>query len=411
MFNSQYTKARLEKANRIKEFGGNPFTAIKEGTLFTDAIDIPDFKAIFEDEDMLNDCMENEYMILGRVMLLRKMGKSGFFHIMDHSGQRQQAFASLADLGENYPIFKNQLDIGDIVKVVGKPYVTNTGEPTIRVTSMEILTKALQPLPEKFHGLEDKETRYRKRYLDMIMNPETTKTMIERSMLINRIRTIMNENSFLEVETPMLSPIPGGANARPFVTHHNALDVDRYLRIAPELYLKRMIVGGMPLVYEIGKNFRNEGIDATHNPEFTSMEFYAAYTNYEFLMYFIEKMLVDLVEHAGLTPTKVPYGDMTIDFSKWSKIPFREALIEIGGVPAEILDDKEAISTYLKEQGVEVKEGLSLGKLWEELFDEYVEEKLINPTFITEYPVEISPLAKLTQKKLTTRLCTWIRTS
>lgn len=395
MFSSQYTKSRLEKAKRIISHGGNPFSAIKEkGTLCNDAILIPEFKELFEDENSLNDCMNNEYMILGRVMLVRKMGKSGFFHVMDHSGQRLQAFASLETLGNNYPIFKNQLDIGDIVKVVGTPYVTRTGESTIKVTSMEILTKALQPLPEKFHGLEDKEIRYRKRYLDMIMNPVTRNTLVKRSNLINRIRTFMNTNSFLEVETPMLSPIPGGANARPFITHHNALDVDRYLRIAPELYLKRLVVGGLPFVYEIGKNFRNEGIDATHNPEFTSMEFYAAYTNYEYLMTFIETMFIDLVENIGLITAKVPYGDLNIDFSHWTKIPFRDALIQIGGIPENILDNREDIISYLQEHGISVKEGFSLGKLWEELFDEFVEEKLIDPTFITEYPVDISPLAR-----------------
>jgi len=250
------------------------------------------------------------------------------------------------------------------------------------------------PLPEKFHGLTDQEIRYRQRYLDMIMNPEVKETFILRSRIVSLIRRFFEDHGFLEVETPMMHPIPGGANAKPFITHHNALSVDRYLRIAPELYLKRLTVGGMEAVFEINRNFRNEGMDQTHNPEFTSIEFYWAYHNYHDLMKLTEALFDYIFENLQL-PKTLTYGDMEIDFATpFAKVPFIQSLTAIGGVPEEITGDREKIISYLKEHSVEVNENLTLGYLQAELFDEFVEGKLINPTFITDYPIDISPLSR-----------------
>jgi len=389
MFNNQLTKSRKEKAERLKEAGMNPFPAIEEKILESN---LPSFQSFYK---TIEDLDEKEFIFTGRVMLLRKMGKSGFLTFQGKSDKRQQVFCSLKEMGDNYPVFKNMLDIGDIIKVEGISYFTKTGELTVLCKKLIVLTKALSPLPEKFHGLEDPETRYRQRYLDMVMNPEVTKTMILRSKIINVIRNIMNENNFLEVETPVLNNIPGGANAKPFVTHHNALDAERFLRIAPELYLKRLIVGGMDQVFEIGKNFRNEGVDATHNPEFTSMEFYSAYTNYKMLMEFIELLFKHIIESIQGYQYEVKFGEHVIDFDNWKQIPYREALITIGNIPEDIIDEVESLSIYLREQGCEkANETLSRGKLWEIAFDEFVEKQIVDPVFITDYPIEISPLAR-----------------
>ena len=389
MFSNQLTKSRKEKADRLKEAGMNPFPAIEEPIIESN---LPNFQSFYKTPENLD---KRRFVFTGRVMLLRKMGKSGFFTFQGKSDKRQQVFCSLKEMGDNYPVFKNMLDIGDIIKVEGTSYFTKTGELTVLCEKLTILTKALSPLPEKFHGLEDPETRYRQRYLDMVMNPEVTKTMILRSKIINVIRNVMNGNDFLEVETPVLNNIPGGANAKPFITHHNALDAERFLRIAPELYLKRLIVGGMDKVYEIGKNFRNEGIDATHNPEFTSMEFYSAYTNYKMLMEFIELLFKHIIQTIQGEQYKIKFGEQVIDFNNWKQIPYREALITIGNIPEDIIDEVEPLSMYLREQGCEKANGtLSRGKLWEIAFDEFVEKEIIDPVFITDYPIEISPLAR-----------------
>jgi lysyl-tRNA synthetase class 2 len=286
------------------------------------------------------------------------------------------------------------VEVGDIVAATGFPFITRTGELTLHAKELQLVTKAVAPLPEKFHGLQDKELRYRKRYLDMIMNPDVKETFLTRSKVVSLIRRFFEEHGFLEVETPMMHPIPGGANARPFITHHNALGVDRYLRIAPELYLKRLIVGGFEAVFEINRNFRNEGMDATHNPEFTMIEFYWAYHRYEDLMALTEKLFDYLFSHLNL-PKTLEYGDMTIDFSTpFKKIAYKEALVNIGGVPESILDDEAAMRDYLKRHEVEADDNLSKGQLWGELFDAFVEEKLINPTFVTHFPIAISPLAR-----------------
>ncbi|MBD3839115.1 MAG: lysine--tRNA ligase, partial [Epsilonproteobacteria bacterium] len=256
----------------------------------------------------------------------------------------------------------------------------------------------ISPLPEKFHGLQDQELRYRQRYLDMIMNPEVTKNFIQRSKIVSLIRAFFESKGFLEVETPMLHPIPGGANARPFVTHHNALGIERYLRIAPELYLKRLIVGGMDAVFEINRNFRNEGMDHTHNPEFTMLEFYWAYKNYKDLIEITQEMFEYLLERLNL-PTILEYEDKQIDFSApFAQVSYIDAIVDIGGVDREIAQSSQKALAFLKANNVKVQDNLTLGYLQAELFDAFVEDKLINPTFITDFPIDISPLARRSDK-------------
>jgi lysyl-tRNA synthetase class 2 len=288
---------------------------------------------------------------------------------------------------------KKLMEVGDIIEVQGYPFITGKGELSLHVHDLKILTKAISPLPEKYHGIQDKELRYRQRYLDLIMNSDVKKTFHTRSKVISLTRRFFEDKGFLEVETPMMHPIAGGANAKPFITHHNSLGVDRYLRIAPELYLKRLIVGGFEAVFEINRNFRNEGMDATHNPEFTSIEFYWAYKTYRDLIEITKEYFEYLFEHLEL-PTTLPYGDIEINFANFTEIGLVDSLTKIGGVPADVCNDADKIYAYFKDQGVNVKPNLNLGQLQGELFDEYVEAKLIDPTFITDYPVEISPLAR-----------------
>ncbi len=327
------------------------------------------------------------------------MGKASFLKIEDESGILQ-VYIARDNLPEGFynDVFKKNIEVGDIIEVSGYPFITNKGELSLHVHNLKILTKAISPLPEKYHGIQDKELRYRQRYLDLIMNSQVRKTFHIRSKVISLTRRFFEDKGFLEVETPMMHPIPGGANAKPFITHHNSLGVDRYLRIAPELYLKRLIVGGFEAVFEINRNFRNEGMDATHNPEFTSIEFYWAFKTYKDLIAITKEYFEYLFEHLDL-PNILPYGEFEIDFSKFSEVPLIESLTTIGGVPAEITQDKNKILAYLKQNNLEANENLNLGQLQGELFDAFVEEKLINPTFITEYPVEISPLARRNDEK------------
>ena len=388
---NKYVQQRIEKANKLKEMGINPYSNDSQ----RDAT-IEKFLNVNSDVEQLeNKRDENRrYTVSGRIKFLRVMGKASFIKIEDESGMLQ-VYVARDNLPEGFynDVFKKLIEVGDIVEVSGYPFVTGKGELSLHADSFKLLTKAVSPLPEKFHGITDKEVRYRKRYLDLIMNAEVRRTFKIRSQVISLTRRFFEDKGFLEVETPMMHPIPGGANAKPFVTHHNALDVDRYLRIAPELYLKRLIVGGFEAVFEINRNFRNEGMDATHNPEFTSIEFYWAYKTYKDLIELTKEYFEYLFDHLSL-PKKLPYGDMEIDFSEFREIPLVKSLSEIGGVPEEIVNDKEKILAYLKEHDLEANEKMTLGQLQGELFDEFVEEKLINPTFITEYPVDISPLAR-----------------
>jgi len=391
IFENQYQKQRIEKADALREMGVNPYQnrVVKE---CTNREFLERFSYLKESEE--KEALDESCTVAGRIKFLRLMGKAAFAKIEDESGVLQIYF-SRDDLGDEwFKTVKKMVEVGDIVAATGYPFITRTGELTMHVKRLELVTKAITPLPEKFHGLQDIELRYRRRYLDMIMNPDVKETFLLRSKIVSLIRRFFEEHGFLEVETPMMHPIPGGANARPFVTHHNALGVDRYLRIAPELYLKRLVVGGFEAVFEINRNFRNEGMDHTHNPEFTMIEFYWAYHRYEDLMELTEKMFEYLFKELGL-PKKIPYGEYEIDFSTpFRRIAYKEALVEIGGVPETILEDRDAMRDYLKKSGVEVEEGLGKGQLWGELFDAFVEEKLIDPTFVTHFPIEISPLAR-----------------
>jgi lysyl-tRNA synthetase class 2 len=392
LFENKYIQQRIEKAEKLREAGINPYS----NESFKDS-SISNFLTVNNDVfDIEEKRDENRtFTVAGRIKLYRLMGKASFIKIEDETGMLQ-VYVARDNLPENFynDIFKKNIEVGDIVEVKGYPFITGQGELSLHADDLKLLTKAISPLPEKYHGIQDKELRYRQRYLDLIMNSDVRKTFHTRSKVISLTRRFFEDKGFLEVETPMMHPIAGGANAKPFVTHHNALGIDRFLRIAPELYLKRCIVGGFEAVFEINRNFRNEGMDQTHNPEFTMIEFYWAYHNYHDLMHLTEEMFDVLLKKLKL-PRKLPYGEMEIDFSKpFRKIAFRAALSEIGGVPDEILDDRTQITQYINNKGFSVEANLSLGKLYEELFDLFVEEKLINPTFIIDYPIEISPLAR-----------------
>lgn len=396
MFENKYIQQRIEKADKLREIGINPYSndSLKNCTISKYLNVNSDIFDIEEKRDS-----NRSYTIAGRIKFFRLMGKASFLKIEDETGMLQ-VYVARDNLEENFynEIFKKFIEVGDIVEVSGYPFVTGQGELSLHVDNLKILTKAISPLPEKYHGIQDKELRYRQRYLDLIMNSEVRKTFQIRSKVISLTRRFFEDKGFLEVETPMMHPIAGGANAKPFITHHNALGIDRFLRIAPELYLKRCIVGGFEAVFEINRNFRNEGMDATHNPEFTSIEFYWAYKTYKDLIVLTKEYFEYLFEHLEL-PTILPYGDLNIDFSKFTEIPLIQSLHEIGGVPADVVEDKDKIIAFMKSKNLEVNEKMNIGQLQGELFDEYVEAKLINPTFITEYPVEISPLARRNDEK------------
>lgn len=391
MFENKYIQQRIEKADSLRAQGVNPYcNRSQRNTSVEKFLNVNSDIAKKEEKRDENRL----YTVAGRIKFFRLMGKASFIKIEDESGILQ-VYVARDNLPEGFynDTFKKLIEVGDIIEVTGYPFVTGKGELSLHATDLKILTKAISPLPEKYHGITDKELRYRQRYLDLIMNSEVRKTFHTRSKVISLTRRFFEEKGFLEVETPMMHPIAGGANAKPFVTHHNALGVDRFLRIAPELYLKRLIVGGFEAVFEINRNFRNEGMDATHNPEFTSIEFYWAYKTYKDLIQITKEYFEYLFDHLNL-PTILPYGEFEIDFSKFSEIPLIRSLTDIGGVPADVAVDKEKALAYLRKDGVDVSDSLNMGQLQGEMFDEYVEEKLINPTFITEYPVEISPLAR-----------------
>ena len=347
-----------------------------------------------EQENETLDTQAVVVKVAGRMMLKRVMGKASFATIQDKTG-RVQLFISKDNIGEElYDSFKHW-DLGDIVAAVGVVFKTKTGELSIKVSELRLLTKSLRPLPEKFHGLSDQETKYRQRYVDLIVSEETRHTFIARSKIVSAIRGFMLQNEFLEVETPMLHPIPGGASAKPFITHHNALDMQMTLRIAPELYLKRLIVGGFERVFEINRNFRNEGVSVRHNPEFTMMEFYATYTDYKWLMDYTENCIRAAAMAACGTAT-VQYQGREVDFSK----PFQRLTI-VGAIKKYApqytdaqLADGEFIRTELLKFGVKAFDHVGLGALQLALFEETAESQLWEPTYIIDYPVEVSPLAR-----------------
>lgn len=333
-------------------------------------------------------------IMAGRIMSRRIMGKSIFMHIQDNKG-RIQLYCSSDILPESTFSDIKKLDTGDIIGIKGKLFKTKTNELSVNCYEISLLTKSLRPLPDKFHGLLDQELRYRQRYVDLIVNHDTYRTFETRSRILTEIRRYMAEHDFMEVETPMMQSIPGGASARPFITHHNALDQDMFLRISPELYLKRLVVGGFERVFEINRNFRNEGISPRHNPEFTMMELYIAYADFHDLINFTEDLFRTVAQNV-LGTTLIEYGDELFDFGKpFNKLTMRESIIKYGnGITLTDIDDIQSASLTARKLGITVEPSWGVGRLQSEIFEEVVEQHLIQPTFITEYPAEISPLAR-----------------
>ncbi len=330
------------------------------------------------------------FSLAGRIMSKRDFGRSAFFHISDRTGRIQGFIQKNSVDEETYMIFKKLLDIGDFAGIRGDLFKTRTGELTIRVKELFFLTKTLRPLPEKWHGLQDTETRYRQRYLDLISNEKTREIFTKRSRIINLVRKFLDERDFLEVETPILQPVAGGAAARPFITHHNALDMNLYLRIAPELYLKRLVVGGIERVYELGRTFRNEGVSTKHNPEFTMVEFYQAYATYEDLMDLIEELVFHLTEEAAGS-SQVLYEGKTIDFTRpWKRIGIYDSLVEKFG--ARITSDDAFM--FEKADSMGIRHNKIRGKAITGIFEAVMENSLVNPTFVYGFPLDVSPLAR-----------------
>lgn len=375
-------QVRLDKLAQLRDFGVEPYADRYQRTHMAQEI-LDNFETL----------EGQEVKVAGRMMSKRDQGKVVFTHIQDFSG-RIQIYIRKDDLGADWFEMITKFDVGDIIGVQGTVFRTKRGEISVHAKEVQILSKSLRPLPEKFHGLTNVELRYRQRYLDLIMNPEVKETFIIRSRIIRSMRNYLERQGFLEVETPTLHTIAGGAAARPFITHHNTLDMDLYLRIALELPLKRLIVGGFEKVFEIGRNFRNEGISIKHNPEFTMMELYQAYANYEDIMELTEDMISTIVQEVHGT-TEVTYQGEKIDFkTPWRRLSMLDGIKEYAGVDfTEILTDEEA-QKVAKEKGLKVEPGSSRGKIINEFFEEFVEPKLIEPTFVIGHPVEISPLAK-----------------
>jgi len=380
-------KVRREKLADLVSAGNDPFTITKY------PVDIYSTELKEKFADLAAE--ENSGVtvhLAGRMMSKRIMGKASFAHLRDGKGDIQ-IFVKRDELGDDaYAAFK-KLDIGDVVGCAGEVFRTKTGELSVRVSELTLLAKALLPLPEKFHGLTDTEIRYRQRYVDLIVNPEVKDTFVKRSMILRELRRFLDSKGFLEVDTPILTPFEIGASARPFYTHHNTLDLDMVLRIETELYLKRLIVGGMDRVYEVGRIFRNEGMDQTHNPEFTSIELYQAYTDFRGMMDLVEEMMKTVAMNVCGT-LQITYQGKDIDLSHWARMTMVEAVKKYSGVDfAAISSDEEAIA-IAKEKNVELPEIPTKGAILAEFFDAFVEENLIQPTFIYDYPVEVSPLAK-----------------
>lgn len=380
---NEMLQIRRDKLKQLKEEGRNPYLVEKfERTNFTKEI-VENFED-FEDKSVT---------IAGRVMARRGHGKVTFLDIQDSTG-RIQAFLKIDNLGDEYNDVK-LLDIGDIVGITGEVFKTKMGEVSVRAENFKILTKSLQILPEKWHGLQDQDLKYRQRYVDLIMNPSIKETFLKRNRIIKEIRNYLDDRGFLEVETPTLNTIAGGANARPFITHHNTLDIDMYLRIANELYLKRLVVGGFDKVYEMGKMFRNEGMDTTHNPEYTAMEVYAAYQDYNDMMELTENLVATVAEKV-LGKTVIEYDGVELDLTPpWRRISMVEAVKEYAGVDFENIETDEEAVKVAEEKGLTLEPSKKTrGNIINEFFEEFCEEHMIQPTFVTGHPVDISPLAK-----------------
>ena len=423
---NQLLKVRREKLQNLQEAGKDPFQITKynvthhssdvkelynahEAEILGDrkAPDVEGLDDAAKREVINNDYNERreimdakpiEVSIAGRMMFKRVMGKASFCNIQDLQGNIQVYVARDAIGADSYADFKKS-DIGDIFGLEGFAFRTRTGEISIHAESMTLLSKSLQILPEKFHGLTDTDMRYRQRYVDLIMNQDSKNVFIKRSQILKEIRNFLADRDFMEVETPMLHPIPGGANAKPFITHHNALDMDMYLRIAPELYLKRLVVGGFERVFELNRSFRNEGVDVRHNPEFTMMEFYAAYKEYHWLMDYTEKLLRTVAEKTIGTAV-IQYQGHTIDLTKpFDRLTAKEAVLKYAPqYTPEQLEDKDFMQEELKRLGEPAKADAGVGALQMAIFEAVAESKLIQPTYIIDYPVEISPLARASDK-------------
>ncbi|WP_407691437.1 lysine--tRNA ligase [Robertmurraya mangrovi] len=382
-------RVRREKMSAMREKGLDPF-----GKRFDRSHQSQELISQYgelEKEEV--DSKEVSVTLAGRIMTKRGKGKAGFAHIQDLSGQIQIYVRKDAVGEDQYELF-DSADLGDIVGITGTLFKTQVGELSVKVKNFDLLTKSLRPLPEKFHGLKDVEQRYRQRYLDLIMSQESKETFITRSLIIQSMRRYLDNNGYLEVETPMMHAIAGGASARPFITHHNALDMQLYMRIAIELHLKRLIVGGLEKVYEIGRVFRNEGVSTRHNPEFTMIELYEAYADYRDIMNLTENLIAHIAQEV-LGTTTVQYGEYEVDLKpEWKRLHMVDAIKEYTGVDFWKEMSTEEAKALAKEHGVEIKDTMLYGHIVNEFFEQKVEEKLIQPTFIFGHPVEISPLAK-----------------
>ncbi len=389
---NQYRDVRLEKLEKLKALGLEAWPRKAHRTH-----GIAGLAATYADaETWTNEQLEGlglTVSVMGRVLTIREMGKSVFAHLTEN-GEKLQAFFRMNDLAEPGWDLLKLLDMGDFIQVTGPLMRTKTGELSVRVKEVRFLSKALLPLPEKWHGLQDKEQRYRQRYLDLISNGDVLKTFQTRSRIVSAVRRYMEDQGYLEVETPMMQPIPGGATARPFITHHNALDMDLYLRIAPELYLKRLIVGGFEKVFEINRNFRNEGLSVRHNPEFTMMEMYEAGSDLRDMMALTENLLSSVAREV-MGSEQLPWGEQVISYAApFRRLTMKDAIAEYGDIERLLLEDTESIRTLAQAVHIEDAATKSAGMLLGDLFEHYAEKQLIQPTFITDYPLELSPLTK-----------------
>jgi len=385
---SEIIKQRIKTIEEIREMQVDPYSSQPYKVENTAEELIAKYSETSTEELESN---EIKCSVAGRIVALRSFGKAAFAHVQDSSG-KIQVFFQKDKLGDDFKLFK-KLNIGDIIGLSGTLFRTRTNELTVNISSYRLLTKSVRPLPEKWHGLTDIETRYRQRYVDLIVNPQVRNTFRTRSGIIRCLREFLDARGFMEVETPMMQPIPGGATARPFKTHHNALGLDLFLRIAPELYLKRLLVGGFERVYEINRNFRNEGISTRHNPEFTMVEFYMAYSDYREMMELMEQIITGVVKDTLGTLT-IKYGDNDIDLTPpWPRIRMVDALLE-AGMPEKALSDLAEAKKWATDKGVKLDDVHSLGKALDEIFSELIEPSLIQPTFVIDHPVELSPLAK-----------------
>ncbi len=374
---------RVHKARELEALGSKPWAEMRE---------VPNTcKQVIEE---FVEGVEKPYAISGRILTKRMQGKAGFVTVQDRTGRLQLYIREDVIGAESFKRFIDFIDMGDIIWATGHSFKTKTGEISLRISDWQLLTKCLHPLPEKFHGIHDIETKYRQRYLDLMSSPETRERFMKRTVIIKEIRGYLDRNDFLEVETPMLHPIPGGAAARPFITHHNALDTDFYLRIAPELYLKRLVVGGFERVYEINRNFRNEGVSTRHNPEFTMVEFYMAHEDYQFAMSFVEKLIREMARKVS-GAEQVQFGEYTLDFSKpFDRMNAQQAILKYSSVTQQELEEKNIDATLAKYKVKLENKVASYGQKIFALFEEVAESKLINPTYIIDFPIETSPLAK-----------------